>query len=202
MYEQFWIENLKQTMTQCIVQLRRKVWFLSLFPIIMFEGKSASHGHRCLGQAEHSWRLHVQWQTCHRCQARHSNFRSPAGSELLPLQHQQSVPDVLDLLDLKLLLVIQRRGHTTKNGTQVVAKLGEGGSWQGWRMCGQHDGCAAGHPSQRWQIHTPCPHSGCICSSRRWGGWLLADGASARTGPSLETGKHNSMQSPCRHQPS
>ena len=31
----------------------------------------------------------------------------------------------LDLLDLKLLLVIQRRGHTTKNGTPVDAMLGD-----------------------------------------------------------------------------
>ena len=31
----------------------------------------------------------------------------------------------LDLLDLKLLLVIQRRGHTTKNGSPVDAMLGD-----------------------------------------------------------------------------
>ena len=31
----------------------------------------------------------------------------------------------LDLLDLKLLLVIQRRGHTTKNGSSVDAMLGD-----------------------------------------------------------------------------
>ena len=32
---------------------------------------------------------------------------------------------ILDLLDLKLLLVIHRRGHTTKNGTPVDAMLGD-----------------------------------------------------------------------------
>ena len=38
---------------------------------------------------------------------------------------KSSVQEALDLLDLKLLLVIQRRGHTTKNGSPVDAMLGD-----------------------------------------------------------------------------
>ena len=37
----------------------------------------------------------------------------------------ESFPQLLDLFDLKLLLVIQRRGHTTKNGSPVDAMLGD-----------------------------------------------------------------------------
>ena len=39
--------------------------------------------------------------------------------------HTQTLSTSLDLLDLKLLLVVQRRGHTTKNSTPGDAMMGD-----------------------------------------------------------------------------
>ena len=57
--------------------------------------------------------------------AKDKNSNGYDGIDMCMLKNHSPHPNLLDLLDLKLLLVIQRRGHTTKNSTPGDAMIGD-----------------------------------------------------------------------------